>query len=116
MPCGNALDQARFSDARAVSQVLADTPAMRVVAFYLRPGQGVPPHTSPCRVLMTVLKGRGQMGTGAGVRLVGPGDWAVCEPDEPHSFAASEEMVLLAVIAPRPGARLPAAEPAASAD
>ncbi len=106
MPSGNLWAGAVFAETRPVSQLLAETPAMRVVAFYLRPGQVVPPHTSPCRVLMVVVKGRGTLGTGQGSQPVGPGDWALCEPDEPHSFSASEEMVLLAVIAPSPSAHL----------
>lgn len=104
MSVGNVIERARFSDAKPISQLLAETPEMRIVGFYLQPGQEVPPHTSASRVLMTVLKGRGHMGTGAGVRPVGSGDWAACEPNEPHGFSADEEMVVLAVIAPSPSA------------
>lgn len=91
---------------RPATTMLHDAPDVRLVAFRIAPGQAVPPHTNPSTVVLTVVRGSGFISGREGERAVRAGDLAAYEPDEEHSMrAADEELVLLAAIAPRPGAR-----------
>jgi quercetin dioxygenase-like cupin family protein len=98
----DALKEAEFSADRPVSKLLYDSDAMRVVVFGLMPGQEIPPHTAPSRVLLHIVRGKGAFITGSGERLARTGDFVVTEPEEPHGLKAAEKTVMLAVIAPRP--------------
>ena len=65
--------------------------------------------------LLLVIDGMGFVSGAGGERIVSRGDLVTYEPNEPHGMrAASNTLVLLAVIAPRPGVRV-AAEPVALA-
>jgi mannose-6-phosphate isomerase-like protein (cupin superfamily) len=56
--------------------------------------------------MLTVLAGRGVVSGGDDEREVSDGEVVVYEPNELHGMRAlDEELVLLATIAPRPGAR-----------
>ena len=106
-------------DPRAVARdavaTRADRPAMalihddddaRLVVFRIAPGQAVPTHTSTSTVVLHILEGSGMVTGGDGERPVGPGAVVTYEPREPHGMrAASEELTLMAVIAPRPASR-----------
>lgn len=98
----HAAESAEFSTERPVSKLLYDSDAMRVVVFGLLPGQEIPPHTAPSRVLLHLVQGRGAFLTGAGERAARAGDFVVTEPEESHGLKAAEKTVLLAVISPRP--------------
>lgn len=98
----NAVKEAGFSTERPVSKLLYDSDAMRVVIFGLLPGQEIPPHTAPSRVVLHVVQGKGSFLTGSGEQPAETGAFVVTEPDEPHGIKATEKTVLLAVIAPRP--------------
>ena len=98
----DALNEANFSADRPVSKLVYDSEAMRVVVFALLPGQEIPPHTAPSRVVLHVVQGNGAFLTGGGGQPAGAGAFVITEPDEPHGFKAAEKTVLLAVIAPRP--------------
>ncbi|MCL5885125.1 MAG: cupin domain-containing protein [Deltaproteobacteria bacterium] len=98
----DAVKEAEFSPERPVSKLLYDSDAMRIVVFGLLPGQEIPPHTAPSRVVLYMVQGKGALITGNGERPAHPGAFAVTEPDEPHGLKADEKTVLLAVIAPRP--------------
>ncbi len=89
---------------RYVSQLLHASPHMRVVLFALQTGQEVKAHTSPSEVLMHVVKGRGTILSGDAQYPVAQGAVVICRSLEPHGFRAEEEMIILAVIAPAPGA------------
>lgn len=91
---------------RPATTLLHDSPDARLVAFRIAPGQAVPAHTNPSTVVLTVVAGSGFVSGGDGERAVRAGDVAAYEPNEEHSMrAVDEELVLLATIAPRPGAR-----------
>jgi quercetin dioxygenase-like cupin family protein len=98
----DALKEANFSADRPVSKLVYDSDAMRVVVFALLPGQEIPPHTAPSRVVLHVAQGAGAFLTGAGEQQARAGGFIITEPDEPHGFKAADKTVLLAVIAPRP--------------
>ena len=78
----------------------------RLVVFRLAPGQQVATHTSGSSVFMTVVSGSGFVSGGDGERAVGPGEFLAIAPREPHGMRAAEgELVIAAVITPRPGSR-----------
>lgn len=91
---------------RPATSVIADLPDARLVVFRIAPGQAVAPHHNASTVILTVLAGRGIVSGGDSESAVGEGDVVVYEPNETHGMrAVDEELVLLATIAPRPGAR-----------
>lgn len=76
----------------------------RLVIFRIAPGQQVAMHTSSSSVFMTVVSGRGLVSGGAGEHHVNAGDVLAIAPREPHGMRADgEELVIAALIAPRPG-------------
>jgi quercetin dioxygenase-like cupin family protein len=98
----DVLKGAEFSPDRPVSKLLYDSGAMRVVVFGLLPGQEIPPHTAPSRVVLHMVQGKGAFITGSGEQPAHAGAFVITEPNEPHGLKANEKTVLLAVIAPRP--------------
>ena len=98
----DVMKEVRFSPARPVSRLLLDSPEMRVVVFGIDAGQEIPSHTAPSRVLMHVVRGKGVFVIGQGTRPAESGTFVVTEPNEPHGWKATEQTILLAVIAPRP--------------
>lgn len=99
---------------RPATAVIADTPDVRLIVFRVQPGQSVPAHRNPATVMLTVLEGSGFISgeaDGASVESAcARGDQIVYAPNEAHGMRAdSEELLLLATITPRPGAR--AAQP-----
>ena len=112
------LDRARDAARNAVSAspsrpgiaVLHDTADVRQVVFRLEAGQSVPLHRSVSTVLLTVLEGIGVLsGEDDGMpvdRRCAVGDVVAYAPNELHGMRAeSEQLLLLATITPRPGAR-----------
>jgi quercetin dioxygenase-like cupin family protein len=102
---------------RPATAVVQDSPDARLVVFRLAPGQTVPPHRSVSTVMLTVISGQGFASGGDEERAVTTGDIVIYEPNELHGMRAeSEELVLLATITPRPGARSGTASAAASTE
>ncbi|MGZ8376134.1 MAG: cupin domain-containing protein [Gemmatirosa sp.] len=91
---------------RPATAILDDTADARLVVFRLAPGQAVPPHQSTSTVTLTVLAGHGTLSGGDEERACAPGDVVVYAPQETHGMRATDgELLLLATITPRPGAR-----------
>ena len=91
---------------KPATAIAHDCPDARSVVFRIQPGQQVPEHTSDSSVTLVVLDGMGFVSGAEGDRIVSRGDLVTYEPNEPHGMrAASTTLVLLALIAPRPGAR-----------
>jgi quercetin dioxygenase-like cupin family protein len=92
---------------RPATAVIHDSDDVRLVVFRLAPGQQVPPHQSASTVILRVLDGSGILSGGEGAEQhCKPGDTVAYEPNELHGMRAdSEELLLLATIAPRPGSR-----------
>jgi quercetin dioxygenase-like cupin family protein len=92
--------------ARPAMAVVHDAPDARLVVFRLAAGQAVPVHTSVSSVVLHVLSGSGLVSSADGERDVRAGMVVAYEPKEPHGMRAlSEELIVLAVIAPRPARR-----------
>jgi len=91
---------------RAATAMLFDSADLRVVIFRLDPGQQVAKHTSPSTVALAVIAGDGWVSDADGERAVATADLVTYGPNEPHGMRAGERrLVLLAMIAPRPGDR-----------
>jgi quercetin dioxygenase-like cupin family protein len=92
--------------ARPAMTVVHDAPDARLVVFRLGAGQAVPVHTSVSSVVLHIVSGTGMVSGADGERAVRAGIIVAYEPQEPHGMRAlAEEMVVLAVITPRPGSR-----------
>jgi quercetin dioxygenase-like cupin family protein len=105
-PTAAARAAAPAAPGRPATATLLDTPDARLVTFRLAPGQLVPPHRNASTVLLAVLAGSGVIAGAEGERRCAAGDLVVFAPDEVHGMRAdTEELVLLATIRPRPGAR-----------
>ena len=77
----------------------------RLVIFRIQPGQRVAPHTSTSSVFMTVVSGTGFVLGGEGERAVRAGEVLAIAPREQHGMRAEhEELVIAALITPRPAA------------
>ncbi len=91
---------------RPATALVHDSSDARIVVFRIEPGQEVPVHTSTSTVLLTIVSGTGVVIGAEGERTVGAGDIVVYDVQEPHGMRAHEkQLVIAAVIAPRPGTR-----------
>ena len=91
---------------RPATAIISDTPDARLVVFRLAPGQVVAPHRSTSSVLLTVLEGSGTLSGEQEERACVAGDVMAYPPNELHGMRADGgELLLLATITPRPGAR-----------
>jgi quercetin dioxygenase-like cupin family protein len=105
-PAAVARDAVAAHEARPAMAVVHDAPDARLVVFRLAAGQAVPVHTSVSSVVLHVLSGSGFVSGADGERDVHAGMVVAYEPREPHGMRAqTEEMIVLAVIAPRPASR-----------
>lgn len=92
-------------DRPAVS-ILHDADEGRLVVFRLAPGQRVADHMSPSNVFLTVVSGTGFVHGAEGEQPVRQGDMIAFGPREPHGMRADQdELVLAAILTPRPGSR-----------
>lgn len=91
---------------RPATVLLHDHDDARVVLFRFAPGQEVATHTSSSSVTLAIVSGAGYVSGADGERAVAAGEFVAYAPDEPHAMrAGTEELLLLATIAPRPGRR-----------
>jgi len=95
-------ERAHFSLDHPLVTILSDTPPARVVLFTLEPGQQVNDHRNNSEVHMLALIGRGWIHLGQSTHDVTAGRWFFCPPGTSHGFGATERMIILATIAPRP--------------
>jgi len=90
---------------RPATAIVHDAPGTRVIVFRIEPGQQVAPHTSRSTVTLSIVAGGGLVSGSDGERLVHAGDLVVYGPNEVHGMRAVDKpLVLVALIAPRPGA------------
>lgn len=102
MEAVNLLQNPQFLSDRPGKALLFNTEHMRVVVFYLEPGQAIEPHTSTSEVLMQVVSGSGTFIVGKSEVPVTTGSVVVCASEEAHGFKAQERLVVMAVISPVP--------------
>lgn len=91
---------------RPATALVHDSADARVVLFRIDPGQQVPLHSSASTVLLMIVSGSGTVAGAEGERTVGAGDIVAYDARESHGMrAGDEQLVIAAVIAPRPAAR-----------
>ncbi|HYC50710.1 MAG TPA: cupin domain-containing protein [Gemmatimonadaceae bacterium] len=91
---------------RPATMVGHDTADARVVLFRIEPGQAVAVHTNPSTVLLSIVSGSGFVTGADGEEAVSAGDLVTYAPKEPHGMrATTTQLVIAAVISPRPGDR-----------
>ncbi|HVX42015.1 MAG TPA: cupin domain-containing protein [Gemmatimonadaceae bacterium] len=91
---------------RAATALVHDAADARIVLFRIESGQEVPVHTSPSTVLLSIVAGSGIVAGAEGERAVRAGDLVAYDPGESHGMrAGDEQLVIAAIIAPRPGTR-----------
>ncbi len=93
----------RFSSEGPVKEFLHDSPEMKMALLCMEPGQEIPPHGAPSRVMMQVLEGEGEFTVGSEKIKGVAGSILPCNPGEPHGIRAVTRLVVLAVVAPNPG-------------
>ncbi len=98
------LDFEKFKEERPYSERVLDSNDCLIIHFYLKKDQKIPMHTSPSRVIVTVLFGSGRFfyRTEESFAELKSGETIVYESDEPHGFEAIEDMIVQAVIVPKP--------------
>ena len=103
---GAARDAVSAQPSRPATALLHDVPDARAVVFRIDPGQEVAPHTSTSTVMLSVVSGSGTVSGASGESSVKAGDLVTYEVGELHGMkAGAEQLVLVAFITPRPGAR-----------
>lgn len=91
---------------RPTMVVMHDSRDARLIIFRIGVGQSLPDHASPSTVLLHVVSGCGLVSGAGGERAVHAGEVVAYEPGETHGVRAiTEELVLLAIIVPRPSSR-----------
>ena len=106
LPSEVAREAKSFNPAKPAMALIHDSDDARVMVFRIAPGQAVERHVTRSSVVMQVLSGTGIVSGADGERQVGPGMLLTFVPGESHGMrAVDEELVILATIAPRPGAR-----------
>lgn len=102
-----AADAVAATPTRPATAIAHDAPDARLLTFRIAPGQQVAPHTNPGTVVLCVLAGAGVVSGGDGEQSVRPGDLVAYARGELHGMRcpddAAEPLVLLAILAPRPG-------------
>ena len=91
---------------RPAAALVHDHEDGRLIVFRIAPGQQVPVHTSVSSVILTVVSGSGFVSGTEGEAEVRAGDVVTYLSEEPHGMrAGDEQLVLTAVVAPRPASR-----------
>ncbi len=82
-------------------EMLADKPEMRIALMCLEPGQELPPHKAPMRLLMYCVEGKGIFTVGEEEIEATEKTCILCDPMVPHGFRATDErLVVMAVVTP----------------
>lgn len=93
------------NESRPATAIVHDSPEARLLVFRIAPGQRVAPHRNASSVILSVLAGSGVVTGEHEEREVHAGEFVCYAPNELHAMrAVDEELQLLAIISPRPGA------------
>ena len=95
----------RFAAEKMQKVSLFETPQMFCDVYCLEPGQTQRVHThSGATKFYFVIEGEGGFTVGDSTRMLGPGEIAWSEPDEPHGVTNSGDhrLVVLVAMAPNP--------------
>ncbi len=100
----NLLEAAEVVADAIVSKPLVNTEAIRQVVFAMDAGQSISEHRAPYIAVVQVLDGRLRFGVGGCDRELGPHDWLVMPPNEPHDLDAITATRFLLTLVKEPNA------------
>lgn len=102
-PAAIAAAASSANPTRPATAIAHDDADARLVTFRIEPGQEVKPHTSTSSVMLSIVSGHGTVTGADGERPVRAGELVIYARGELHGMrAAEEQLVILAMIAPRP--------------
>lgn len=102
-PAAIAAGAVAANPTRPATAIAHDDADARLVSFRIEPGQEVKPHTSTSSVMLSIVSGRGTVTGADGEQPVRAGDLVIYARGELHGMrAGDEQLVILAIIAPRP--------------
>lgn len=92
----------KFYPDRISREMLSDKPEMRVALMCLEPGQSLPPHKAPLRLMMYCVEGSGTFTVGEESIVADEKTCILCDPMVPHGFSADrgQRLVVMAVVTP----------------
>lgn len=81
-----------------VSKPLIDTGSLKEILFAMDAGQDISEHRAPYVATVHVLAGRLRFTAAGASREMGPSDWLVMPPNEPHDLTAIEPTLFMLVL------------------
>jgi len=91
----------KFNPDKISREMLSDKPEMRIALMCLEPGQKLPPHKAPLRLLMYCVEGKGIFTVGDEEVEASEKTCILCDPMVPHGFRATDErLVVMAIVTP----------------
>jgi quercetin dioxygenase-like cupin family protein len=91
----NLIESAPVTGGGIVSKPLLDAAGLRQIVFAMDAGQTISEHRAPYTAVVQMLDGRMRLGAGEAQYEMGPHDWLVMPPDQPHDLEALEPTRLL---------------------
>ena len=91
----------KFYPDKISREMLSDKPEMRIALMCLEPGQKLPPHKAPLRLLMYCVEGKGIFTVGDEEIEASEKTCILCDPMVSHGFRATDErLVVMAIVTP----------------
>ncbi|MEK6527359.1 MAG: cupin domain-containing protein [Nitrospirota bacterium] len=91
----------KFNPDKISREMLSDKPEMRIALMCLEPGQKLPPHKAPLRLLMYCVEGKGIFTVGDEEIEASEKTCILCDPMVSHGFKATDErLVVMAIVTP----------------
>ena len=90
-----------FNPDKISREMLSDKPEMRIALMCLEPGQKLPPHKAPLRLLMYCVEGKGVFTVGDEEIEASEKTCILCDPMVSHGFKETDErLVVMAIVTP----------------
>jgi quercetin dioxygenase-like cupin family protein len=93
------LEMAPIVQGSIVSKPIMHSAGTRIILFSMDAGQIMSEHRAPFAAVVHVLEGRLTFGLGDETHDLGPHDWLVMPPNQPHDLVAEEPCRFLLTLA-----------------
>ena len=100
----NAAELKSFNDNRFAPNVVFNSPGVKVVLAYFKPGQFIPVHAPAVNVILYILEGEAEVVAGDERLTVAKDDLVVVPEGLKRGVKALSELTLLHVVQPPPSA------------